>query len=273
MAPDYGRHHVKSLSRGLRVIRAFSADSPRMTLSDVARETGLDRAASRRFLMTLEDLGYVRSEGRDFMLTPRVLELGYAYLASLALPEIALPHLERLSATLGESCSMSVLDGLEIVYVARVAASRIFALALGVGSRLPAHVTSMGRVLLAAKPETEFERLVQGLEIEVKTRFTASTVDQVRNEVELVRNQGWAIVDQEIEEGLRSVAVPVRDARGTVVAAINVSAHAARTSLKDIQSEFLPELRDTASEIEADLAAGSAIVAAADPAKVALSGE
>lgn len=238
-----------------------------MTLSDVARKTGLDRAASRRFLMTLEDLGYVRSEGREFMLTPRILELGYAYLASLTLPEVALPHLKRLSTTLGESCSMSVLDGLEIVYVARVTASRIFALALGVGSRLPAYVTSMGRVLLAATPESEFERLVQGLEIEVKTRFTVPTIEQLRKEIALVRNQGWAIVDQEIEEGLRSVAVPVRDADGRVVAAINVSAHAARTSLKEIQSHFLPELRNTASEIEADLGTGRAIAAPKDPRK------
>src|SRR5919202_3507385 len=147
-----GAHFVQSLERGLAVIRAFSAERPQLTLSEVARATGLDRAAARRFLLTLADLGYVHSDGRSFMLAPRVLELGYAYLSSISLPEVAEPHMERLVADVHESSSVSVLDGDDIVYVARVPVSRIMTVSINVGTRFPAYATSMGRVLLAGLP-------------------------------------------------------------------------------------------------------------------------
>lgn len=254
---EYGRHHVKSLAKGLAVIRSFGTDNPQRTLSDVARATGLDRAASRRILLTLEDLGYVRSDGREFMLTPRVLELGYAFLSSLSIADIAQPHLERLSSELTESSSMSVLDGAEIVYICRVAASRIFAVALGVGARLPAHVTSMGRILLAAQPDEKLEALIGGFAYHPYTRRTIVTPNELREELLRVRRQRWAIVDQELEEGLRSVAAPIHGPNGDVVAAMNVSAHAARTSLSSMQELLLPALLDAAVAIENDLASGT----------------
>jgi IclR family pca regulon transcriptional regulator len=154
---DRGDHFVQSFERGLAVIRAFGPDDPELTLSDVARRTGLTRAAARRFLLTLTDLGYVRTDGKQFALTPRVLELGYAYLSSLTLPEIAEPHLERLAADVRESSSVSVLDGDEIVYVGRVPTSRIMRVSINVGTRFPAYATSMGRVLLAALSDGQLD--------------------------------------------------------------------------------------------------------------------
>src|ERR687895_1378644 len=155
--PERGAHFVQSLARGLAVIRAFDAASPELTLSDVARKTGLTRAAARRFLLTFADLGYVRTDGRLFALSPRVLELGYAYLSSLTLPEVAEPHLERLVAEVHESSSVSVLDGDDIVYVARVPTARIMRVSISIGTRFPAYATSMGRVLLAALPEDRLD--------------------------------------------------------------------------------------------------------------------
>ncbi|WP_344972581.1 IclR family transcriptional regulator domain-containing protein [Salinactinospora qingdaonensis] len=246
-------HYVQSLERGLAVIRAFSAETPSMTLSDVARSTGLTRAATRRFLLTLVDLGYVRTDGRQFALTPRVLELGYAYLSSAELPEVVQPHLERLAAEVGESSSVSVIDGDDIVYVARVPTSRIMAVSISVGTRFPAYLTSMGRVLLAALPSEELEHYLAGLELRTATPYTVSSTQLLRAEIDRARSQGWAIVDQELEEGLRSVAAPIRDREGTVVAAANVSAHATRTSVEDIRRELLPPLLATVARIEADL--------------------
>jgi len=245
--------HVQSLARGLAVIRAFSASSPQLTLSDVARATGLTRAAARRFLLTLADLGYVRSDGRLFSLTPRVLELGYAYLSSLSLPEVAAPHLERLAAEVHESASVAVLDGEDVVYVARVATARIMRVSISIGTRFPAYCTSMGRVLLAALPPADLDAYLDRAGLRRLTSRTITTPDRLREELGQVREQGWAMVDQELEEGLRSIAAPIRDRGGAVVAAANVSTHASRTTLQQARRTLLPALLSTVTKIEADL--------------------
>ncbi|WP_219468762.1 IclR family transcriptional regulator domain-containing protein [Nonomuraea rhizosphaerae] len=246
--------HVQSLARGLAVIRAFSATAPELTLSEVARATDLSRAAARRFLITLTDLGYVRTEGRLFSLTPRVLELGYAYLSSLSLPEVADPHLERLAAEVHESASVAVLDGQEVVYVARVATARIMRVTINIGTRFPAYCTSMGRVLLAALPPERLDAYLEAADLRGLTASTITEPDALRAELEQVREHGWAMVDQELEEGLRSIAAPIRDRSGQAVAAVNVSTHASRTTLQRVRDDLLPPLQATAARIEADLA-------------------
>jgi IclR family transcriptional regulator, pca regulon regulatory protein len=246
-------HFVQSLERGLAVIRAFDADNAELTLSEVARATGLTRAATRRFLLTLVDLGYVRTDGRLFTLSPRVLELGYAYLSSMTLPEVAEPHLERLVAQVHESSSVSVLDDDSVVYVARVATSRIMTVTINVGTRFPAYATSMGRVLLAGLPMPELDAYLARAELRPYTQRTVHSVADLRAALERVRSQGWAIVDQELEEGLRAVAAPIRDRGGRVVAAINVSTHSSRTSLAQMRRDLLPPLLATAAHIAADL--------------------
>jgi IclR family pca regulon transcriptional regulator len=249
-------HFVQSLERGLAVIRAFDAEHPELTLSDVARATGLTRAAARRFLLTLCDLGYVRSDGRLFALTARVLELGYAYLSALSLPEVAEPHLEALVARVRESSSMSVLDGDDIVYVARVPTSRIMRVAINVGTRFPAYATSMGRVQLAGLSDEDLTAYLERVDLKRLTSHTLATEAELRGELARIRAQGWALVDQELEEGLRSVAVPIRDRDGAVVAAVNVSAHASRATKDIVRKTLLPPLLETASAIEADLRVG-----------------
>jgi IclR family pca regulon transcriptional regulator len=251
--PERDAHFVQSLERGLAVIRAFDAQRPELTLSEVARHCDLTRAAARRFLLTLADLGYVRTDGRLFRLTPRVLELGYAYLSSLSLPEVASPHLERLVEEVHESSSMSVLDGDDIVYVARVPMARIMTVAINVGTRFPAYATSMGRVLLAALPDKVLEEYLDRVELQRLAPRTTTSPDALRAELSRVRAQGYAIVDQELEGGLRAVAAPVRDKAGTTVAAINVSSHASRSSMEKIRRELVPKLRAAAARIEADL--------------------
>ena len=250
-------YFVQSLQRGLEVIRAFDADARELTLSDVARRTGLSRAAARRFLLTLVDLGYVRTDARYFTLSPRVLELGYAYLSSLSLPEVAEPHLEALVAEVRESSSLSVLDGPDIVYVARVPVSRIMTVAINVGTRFPAHATSMGRVLLAGLAEPELDAYLERAELQRLSPRTVTSTSTLRTELRRVRDQGWSIVDQELEEGLRAVAAPVRDASAKVVAAINLSAHASRSSIESMRRDLLPPLLATAARIEADVRVAS----------------
>jgi IclR family pca regulon transcriptional regulator len=244
---------VQSLDRGLAVLRAFDAEHPRLGLSDVARATGLTRAAARRFLLTLVRLGYVRVDGREFSLRPRVLELGWSYLSGLTLPEVAGPHLEALVARVRESSSVSVLDGDEIVYVARVPTKRIMTVLIAVGTRFPAHSTSMGRVLLAGLPHAELAAYLQRAEFTLHTDRTVTDPVELRAVVEHVRRQGYAVVDQELEAGLRSAAAPIRDADGRVVAAVNVSAHASRTSMTELEEVLVPELLETARRIEEDL--------------------
>jgi IclR family transcriptional regulator, pca regulon regulatory protein len=246
-------HFVQSLDRGLAVIRAFDEHNPELTLSDVARVTGLTRAAARRFLLTLADLGYVRSDGRWFSLSPRILELGYAYLSSLSLTEVAEPHLERLVAEVHESSSVSVLDGEDVVYVARVPTGRIMAVSINVGTRFPAYATSMGRVLLSRLPEEELEAYLERVELLPLSPRTLTSRAALRAELAKVRSQGWALVDQELEEGLRSVAAPIGDRSGHTIAAVNLSAHASRLSIEEGRRRLVPALLATAARIEADL--------------------
>ncbi|MFT7868672.1 MULTISPECIES: IclR family transcriptional regulator domain-containing protein [Amycolatopsis] len=252
-----GAHHVQSLERGLAVIKAFHAGASELTLSDVARATGLTRAAARRFLLTLADLGYVRTDGKYFSLTARVLELGYAYLSSMTLPEVAQPHLEQLSARVHESSSVSVLEGTDIVYVARVAVSRIMTVSINVGTRFPAYATSMGHVLLAGLGEADLEAYFEVASLDRLTDHTVTAPAHLRRELAKVAAQGWAMVDQELEEGLRSVAAPIRSRTGQVVAAVNLSTHASRTTAESVRKDLVPPLLETARAIEADLAVGA----------------
>jgi IclR family transcriptional regulator, pca regulon regulatory protein len=250
-------HFVQSLERGLAVIRAFDEHNPELTLSDVARRTGLTRAAARRFLLTLADLGYVRTDERWFTLSPRILELGYAYLSSLSLPEVAEPHLERLVAEVHESSSVSVLDGEDIVYVARVPTARIMTVSINVGTRFPAYATSMGRVLLSTLPKDELDAYLERVELRPLSPRTVTSRDALRAALDKVREQGWALVDQELEEGLRSIAAPIRDRSGDTIAAVNLSAHASRLTIEAARRGMVPALLATAARIEADLRAAS----------------
>jgi IclR family pca regulon transcriptional regulator len=246
---------VQSLARGFAIIRAFDAGHPELSLSDVARRTDLNRATARRFLYTLVTLGYVRFDGRRFALTPRVLQLGYAFLSGIPLPEVAEPHLKALSRTVDESTSASVLDGDDIVYVARVATRRIMTVQINVGTRFPAYATSMGRVLLANLPADELESYLAGVSLEPLTERTIASVDELRAELERVRAQGWATSDQQLEIGLRSVAAPVRDRSGRVVAAVNVSMRVGLPGTDPHREhEILPHLLECAEHISTDLA-------------------
>jgi IclR family pca regulon transcriptional regulator len=204
-------------------------------------------------LLTLIDLGYVRTDGRLFALRPRILELGYAYLSSMSLPEVAQPHMEELVAKVHESCSVSVLDGTDVVYVARVPTRRIMTVAISVGTRFPAFATSMGRVLLAAQPNDRIEAYLASGVIQQYTDFTVTDADKLRAVLAKTRTQGYCLVDQELEKGLRSIAVPVHDADGTVIAAMNVSLHVSGGTAEEIRRDILPQLRATAAEIEQDL--------------------
>jgi IclR family transcriptional regulator, pca regulon regulatory protein len=235
------------------VIRAFDAEHRDLTLSEVARATGLTRAAARRFLLTLVELGYVHVDGGRFSLRPRVLELGFAYLSSLSLPEVAQPHMEQLVAAVDESSSISVLDDTDIVYVARVPTRRIMSITLAVGTRLPAYATSMGRVLLAGLPDAALEERLARIDVRPLTKRTVKDRDALRRAIEVVRRQGYAVVDQELEEGLRSGAVPIRDASGAVAAALNVSVHASRTTMQELRTDFLGPALKAAEGIEAEL--------------------
>lgn len=247
-APENGadRSYVTALARGLSVMKAFSRQSDRLTLSDVARIVALPRATVRRCLLTLEKLGYVESSGRFFSLSPQVLTLAQAYLSSSPLPRVAQSFLERVSDSLGESCSLSILHKDEVIYIARSTRKRIGSLHRDVGSHLPAHCTSMGRVLLAALSEDELAQFFREATLEPFTRNTVVEEKALRAILEKVERQGYCIVDQELEPDLRSLAVPVHNASGRMAAAVNVSAQASRTSRKQMLEEFLPVLRDAA---------------------------
>jgi IclR family pca regulon transcriptional regulator len=238
------RQSLQSLERGIAVIQVFSRERPALTLSEVARLCGITRATARRILLTLEDLGHVRSDGRLFSLTPRVLTLGWAYLSSLNLWETAQPLMEELTRRTSESCSAATLDLPDIVYVARVPTHRIMTIALGIGTRLPAHCTSMGRVLLADLPEAELEAFLATTPLDGYTPRTITEPERLRRTIATVRQQGWALVDQELEIGLRSIAAPLR-VEGRTIAAVNVSAAAPRVPLEQLRGEFLPELLKT----------------------------
>lgn len=239
---------MTSLARGLSVIRAFSEREPNLTIADVARITGLPRAAARRCLLTLERLGYAGTDGRTFFLRPRILALGYSFLSSAPLATILGPVLEGISRELQESSSAAVMDDDEVLYIARSATKRIMSVGLNVGSRLPAYCTSMGRVLLAHMPEAEVAAHLDRVTLRPFTSRTITDRARLLEELERVRAQGWSLLDQELEIGLRSLAVPVVNAGGTVVAAINVSTQAARVDAAEMTGRFLPVLQTAASE-------------------------
>ena len=245
---------VQSFARGLSIITCFSADNPVMTLSEIAERVNLSRAAARRFLLTLENLGYVSLDGRNFQLTAKVLDLGYGYLSSLSLPEIAQPHLEVLASKVHESASASVLDGADIVYVARVPIRRIMSVKINIGTRMPAHATSMGRVLLAGLATPDLKAMISNLEILKYTHNTITSKSVLLQEINKVKAQGWSINDQELEYGLRSIAVPIFNKAEEIIASINISTTAQSNSLESMEAMFLPELKLTARKISDDLA-------------------
>ncbi len=246
------RDQVQSLVRGLAVIRAFDGEAT-LTLSEVAQRAGLTRAAARRFLLTLVDLEYVRADGRSFRLTPRVLNLGYSYLSKHSIPEIALPHIESLVTTVEESSEMGMLDGHDVVYVLRVSGPRILTAAISIGARRPAHATAAGRVLLTGLNPEDREEYLRTVQLHKILDRTLVDRDELRGELELVAQQGFAIVDQELEEGLRAVAAPIRDRTGRVIAAMTLSSHASRRTVDDLEKILLPLLLSTVREIETDL--------------------
>ena len=254
-APRPGDHYVQSFARGLEVIRSFSDQAPQQTLSDVAARTGLTRAGARRILLTLQTLGYVQSDGRWFRLTPRILDLGFAYLSSLPIWNLAEPVMEQLSAQVHESVSAAVLEGTDVVYVLRVSTRSLLRMSLGAGSRLPAYCASLGRVLLAGLSDEQAHAVLSQSALEPRTRHTLTDVDALMAQVRLTREQGWALVDQEMEEGVISIAAPIIGRNGQVLAAINVSGQANRTSAADMQTTMLGPLRDATEQIARLLAA------------------
>lgn len=247
--PAPGDSYVQSFARGLAVIRSFSADAPAQTISEVAEATKLTRAGARRILHTLHGLGYVEIDGRQFRLTAKVLDLGFAYLTSLPLWNLAEPFMEDFVQSVQESSSAAVLDGTDIVYVLRVPTHKIMSISLGIGSRLPAYCTSMGRVLLSDLPEDELDARLAASELIAYTPGTATDPAVLREQIAVVRRQGWALVEQELEPALISLAVPIRDRRRGVFAAINVSGHSSRISAQTMIDSFLPKLQATAEEI------------------------
>lgn len=243
------RDLLGGLSRGLAVIEAFDHGRPRASIAEIARATGLTRASARRCLLTLVALGYAESDGRGFRLTPRVLRLGGAWLSSASLPELLQPQLEAVREATGESCSAAILDGAEVVYVARASTRRIMSVSLSVGSRLPAHCTALGRALLSALPEGSMEQLLAGLTPEALTAHTRTTRPAIRAAVAEARARGYALVEEELELGLRSLAVPVRDQRGRCVAAMNIGVQTARASDAVVEQKLLPALLAAAAEL------------------------
>ena len=259
-SPDF----IEAIARGLDVIRAFGPGRPVMSLAGVAAASDLPRPTARRILLTLEQLGYVRAagghpatgqSGGGFELTPRVLDLGMSYVLSRGLWEVARPHMEALVAQTRESTSIAQLDGSDIVYVARVAVPKIVTLSVTIGTRFPAMQTSLGKVLLAALPLAEAERvLAEPSRSGITTPWQPDAAERAAALRE-VRARGWALTDEQLAPGIRSVAVPLRDGEGRVIAAINVNSHAAETPLDVLMSRHLPLLLQTAGAISADWAA------------------
>jgi IclR family pca regulon transcriptional regulator len=249
---ERSRDFVRSLERGLAIIRVFNADRPSMTVSEIAQVAGLTRAAVRRFLLTLSELGYVYGKNNRFELTPQVLELGYSYLSALSFPDVALPRLEKLVAETSEASEGSILDRGDIVCVVRVPGPALMTISVNVGARRPAHASAMGRVLLADLPPAELEDHLRKYELTPVLPRTITDPDVLRGELKKVRDEGFALVDQELEEGLVAVAVPIHDRTGKVRAAINLSTHIGRRSVDDMLA-LVPKLRETAAGIELGL--------------------
>ena len=243
------RSYVESLARGLAVMRAFREQSDRLTLSDVSRITGLSRAAVRRSLLTLQTLGYAESNGRYFSLSPQVLTLAQAYLSSSPVPRVAQSFLEKVSEQLGQSCSLSILHHDEVIYIARSARKRIGSLHRDVGTHLPAHCTSMGRVLLAALSDKELDAFLATAKLEGHTRNTITDPQELRSAIDKVRRSNYSLVEEELEIDLRTLAIPIQNAPGRVIAAMNIGARASQTSRKQMLDEFLPVMRDAAANM------------------------
>ena len=240
---------MTSLARGLAVIQAFS-QKRQQTISEVSATTGLSRAAVRRCLYTLAKLGFAGSDdNRHFFLRPRILSLGHSYISSMPLATAAQPVLEHMSHQLHESCSIATLDGVDIVYIARANVTRIMSIDLGVGSRLPAFCTSMGRAILANLEAKELEAVMPRIEFKRYTERTITSPAKLTHVLKQVRREGYSIIDQELEHGLRSMAVPIQNPSGKVVAALNIGAHAQRVSIQEMQTKFLPHLRAAAQEL------------------------
>jgi IclR family pca regulon transcriptional regulator len=241
---------VQSLEKGLNVICAFDSDDVQMTLSDVAKKVNLTRANARRILLTLQRLGYVNSlDSKLFFLSPKVLHLGYSYLSGLAFRDLALPYMQELAHEVNESCSLSVLDETDIVYIARVHTKRIMTISLGVGTRLPAYATSMGKVLLSGLDPVDASKRISTITFKELTPYTLSK-HKFLKQLDQVRKQGWAISDQELEIGVRSIACPIQDKNGKIIAAMNISGHASRVSLEDLRAKYFPRLKGKADQIE-----------------------
>ena len=250
----HGPDFVEALARGLDILAAFGADHRGMSLSEVAGAAGLARPTARRLLLTLEELGYVRSRAGTFELTPKVMSLGMSYVSSLGLWDIARPHMEALVARTGESSSMAQLDGADIVYVARVSVPKLIALRVDIGTRFPAVQTSQGKVLLAALPPDQVAAVIAQPSRSGLPPYIGRQAGPLRDELAEIRARGWALADEELAPGVRSVAVPVRDGSGTVRAAMNVTVHAAETSTQRLLHDHLPALLTTAGEISAEWA-------------------
>ncbi len=233
---------VGSLAKGLSVIEAFRAERPRLAISDVAEATGLDRATARRCLLTLLQLGYADYDGKFFTLTPRVLRLGMGALAAMPLAQLVQPWLDQLSEQIGQSTSVAILDDTEIVYIARAAQRRVMSIGLMPGSRLPAHCTSMGRVLLAALPEAEARARVEAADLSPRTPLSLTEPEEIMARIAEARAKGYALIDQEVELGLRSIAVPLYGAQGRVVAALNTGVAAVQAGAEDLVTLYLPGL-------------------------------
>lgn len=248
-----GRYFVRAVDRGMAILRCFAEDHSRLTLSAVAAKTGVSRAVARRFLLTFQDLGYVTQEDGRFFLTPKILELSVGYLSGLPIRDVAVPQMEELSAGIDESCSLAVLDGDDIVHIARIATRRLIRSVVIVGSRFPAHASSLGRVLLAYLDAEERERYLARAELRPLTEFTITDPDELRRALQETRQRGWALTQQELDFGLLSIAVPVLDERGTPIAALNVSTSLSRHPPEYLTEEILPRLQATAGAISRGL--------------------
>lgn len=248
------RDFVSSLSRGLSILSSFSRTSRKMTLSEVAAETGMSRATARRFLLTLVKEGYVVTDGKLFDLTPKVLDLGFSVLSRIGIWDRARPFMERLSEQTGESCTAAILDGLEVVYVAGVQAHNIISVGITIGSRQSAFYTANGRVLLAAQPEEHWDGILNNARLVPRTEYSVTNKVQMRGIFEEVRRQGWSLVDQELETGLLSIAIPLRYRSSVLAGAINIAVPSIRATPSDMIDTFLPQLRDTAEQIQLSLA-------------------
>lgn len=246
------RDYVQSLERGLAVLRSLGHSSG-LGLAEVAKATGMTRAAARRFLLTLGVLGYVGRTGNVFHLLPKTLELGFSYLASKSLAQVVQPHLQRLANLLGESCSVLELNGQSIIYIARVTVNRLVGANLSVGSSLPAYCTSAGRVLLAGLPDTELATYLRSVKFEKLTPRTITGAASLRKEIERARRDGWYLINEELEIGARALSVPLRDDAGRTVAAMNLSCYAGRVSAEQMRSAFLPEMQKTAALVDSEL--------------------